>query len=43
MNSFFHDIGQIITLIYVAALLGHILYKGLIRDTMAEYARNKRA
>ena len=38
MSSFFNDIGQIIALVYTAAVLFHILRKGY---TMREYARNK--
>lgn len=41
MSSFFNDIGQIIALVYTAAVLFHILRKGYIKDTMREYARNK--
>ena len=41
MSSLFNDIGQIIALVYTAALLFHILRRGYILDTMEEYARNK--
>lgn len=40
MTELFHDIGQLLALLYTAALLGHILYKGLIKDTMAQYAKD---
>jgi hypothetical protein len=38
MNHFY-DIGQILSLVYTAALLGHIFYKGFIKETMDEYLK----
>lgn len=37
------DIKILITLIATASLLGHILYKGFIRDTQKEYRETKQA
>ena len=38
MNTFLTDIGALIGIAYTVALLGHIVYKGLVAKTFDEMA-----